>query len=70
MPFINVNLNTDTRGGIKKSSCLCQRYPFNFEVLGSFLHSKIKEEWDSALAKLMEVPNAEIQISKCVEIEL
>ncbi|GAU51401.1 hypothetical protein TSUD_351240 [Trifolium subterraneum] len=28
---------------------------------GSFIHSKSKEEWDRALAKLMEVPNAEIQ---------
>ncbi|MCI05409.1 TIR-NBS-LRR resistance protein, partial [Trifolium medium] len=45
----------------KRAVVYAKGIPLVLKVLGSFLHSKSKEEWDSALAKLMEVPNAEIQ---------
>ncbi|XP_057453012.1 disease resistance protein RPV1-like, partial [Lotus japonicus] len=35
--------------------------PLALKVLGSFLRSKTRKEWDSALAKLKEIPNADIQ---------
>jgi len=35
--------------------------PLALKVLGSFLCTKSKKEWDSALNKLKEIPNAEIQ---------
>ncbi|XP_060667731.1 disease resistance protein RPV1-like [Ziziphus jujuba] len=38
-----------------------QGVPLALTVLGSFLHSKSKEEWESALEKLKEVPNKDIQ---------
>ncbi|XP_061354746.1 disease resistance protein RPV1-like [Gastrolobium bilobum] len=35
--------------------------PLALKVLGSVLHSRNEQQWDSALRKLMKVPNAEIQ---------
>ncbi|XP_054781242.1 disease resistance protein RPV1-like isoform X2 [Prosopis cineraria] len=35
--------------------------PLALIVLGSFLHSKTKKEWDSALRRLKKIPNQDIQ---------
>ncbi|XP_057455230.1 disease resistance protein RUN1-like [Lotus japonicus] len=45
----------------KKAVAHAKGIPLALKVLGAFLRSKSKKEWDSALSKLKEIPNPEIQ---------
>ena len=45
----------------RRAVVYCKGVPLALIVLGSFLHSKSENEWDSALKKLEKIPKEEIQ---------
>ncbi|XP_060668166.1 disease resistance protein RUN1-like [Ziziphus jujuba] len=57
----NNSLETDYADMLDQAVAYANGIPLALKVLGSFLCSKSKEEWESALFKLIVVPKMEIQ---------